>query len=84
MGCGCGKKAAASAAMVAATIVDSMETADWGPVFWKVLHCFSVRVGFIGDRLIDTDHARSMELLIEQLGSVLPVSYTHLRAHETG
>jgi hypothetical protein len=72
MGCGCGKKAAESAAVVASTIIHSMETTEWGPVFWKVLHCFSIRVGFIGDRLIDTDQARSMELLIGLLGDVLP------------
>ena len=72
MGCGCGKKKAESAAMVAASIVDSMETSEWGPVFWKVLHCFSIRVGMIGDRISDTDQARAMEYLVGHLGEVLP------------
>jgi hypothetical protein len=72
MGCGCGKKRAESAAMVAASIVDNMEPSEWGPVFWKILHCFSVRVGMIGDKLSDTDQARAMELLIGNLGEVLP------------
>lgn len=72
MGCGCGKKKELAAAMVAGGVIDSIDAEEWGPVFWKVLHCFAGNCGLIGDRITDADDARTMSLLIAQLGFVLP------------
>jgi Erv1 / Alr family len=72
MGCGCGKKKALAAAMVAGSVIDSIDADDWGPVFWKILHCFAAHCGLIGDTISDGDDARTMELLVGQLGYVLP------------
>ena len=82
MGCGCGKKKALAAAMVAGSVIDSIDADEWGPVFWKILHCFAGKCGLIGDVISDGDDARSMEFLVGQLGAVLPCEecQSHARA----
>jgi hypothetical protein len=72
MGCGCGKKKELAAAIVAGSTVYSIDADDWGPVYWKILHCFAAHCGGIGDPITDVDDARTMELLVGQLGFVLP------------
>lgn len=72
MGCGCGKKKELAATMVAGSVVYSADAEEWGPVFWKILHCFAGNCGRIGDLITDADDARTMSLLIGQLGFVLP------------
>ena len=87
MGCGCGKKKALAAAIVAGSVVDSIDADEWGPVYWKILHCLSVRIGMIGDVISDTDHARAMEYLVGHLGEVIPCdecqghARTYIEAH---
>lgn len=87
MGCGCGKKKEQAAAIVAGSVVDSIDADEWGPVFWKVLHCLSVRLGMIGDVISDTDQARAMEFLVGHLGEVIPCNEcqghaaTYISAH---
>jgi hypothetical protein len=72
MGCGCGKKKALAAAIVAGSVVDSIDVDEWGPAYWKILHCLSARLGMIGDAISDTDEARFMEYLVGHLGEVIP------------
>jgi hypothetical protein len=82
MGCGCGKKKELAAAMVAGSVVYSADAEEWGPVYWKVLHCFAAHCGLIGDPITDADDARTMDVLVGQLGFVLPCDecQAHARA----
>jgi hypothetical protein len=87
MGCGCGKKKAQAAAIVAGSVVDSIDAEEWGPVYWKLLHCLSVRIGLMGDVISDTDQARAMEYLVGHLVDVIPCdecqghARTYIEAH---
>ncbi len=80
MGCGCGKKKALAAAIVAGTVIDSIDAEDWGPVYWKILHLLGNRIGMIGDAISDTDQARAMEFLVGHLGDVLPCDECQIHA----
>lgn len=86
MGCGCGKKKALAAAIVSGSVVDSIDADEWGPVYWKILHCLSVRIGMIGDAITDTDQARAMEFLVKHLVDVIPCNecQDHARTYIEG
>jgi hypothetical protein len=48
------------------------ETADWGPLFWKLLHGLAVLSGKQTDAVLRNDEVRLWVLLIEKLQDTLP------------
>jgi hypothetical protein len=52
----------------------------WGPPVWAILHTLGHRIGHSG---IDGDQARAMEVLIQQLPSILPCTdcASHMRKY---
>ena len=72
MGCGCGKNKEHARAIVAGSVVDSIDVDEWGPAFWHVLHCLAHNIGKIDDPINCADQARALEYLIGHLGEVIP------------
>ena len=72
MGCGCGKNKEHARAIVAGSVVDSIDVDEWGPAYWHVLHCLAHNIGKIDDPINCNDQARALEYLVGNLGFVLP------------
>ncbi len=55
------------------------ETAEWGPLFWKLLHALAERAGSKTDPLVQGDERRTWIRCIKELGPVIPcdVCQTH-------
>jgi hypothetical protein len=48
------------------------ETAEWGPLFWIVLHGLSVKAGYKTDPLFQMDERRVWIRLLNTIGKTLP------------
>lgn len=48
------------------------ETAEWGPLFWQLLHGLSLRAGTITDPLFQIDERRTWARLLDSLQHTLP------------
>lgn len=86
MGCNCGRKkngaaAEAQAALVAREI-HPLDPTEWGPILWKILHCFAEHLGSSGSPNIDADQAVAMETLIGLLPVVIPCQECQQHAAE--
>lgn len=82
MGCGCGKNKEHAAAIVAGSVVDSIDVDEWGPAYWHILHCLAHRIGGLDDPVNCTDQARALEYLVGHLGEVLPCEECQGHARE--
>lgn len=77
MPCGCQVK-----------LEDYPETAEWGPLFWQLLHGLSLRAGTITDPLFQMDERRTWVRLLDSVGQTLPCDvcrnhYTVWRSENT-
>ena len=73
MGCGCGKRnGAAAAAVPGKDTAELLSPTEWGPFLWKYLHCIAEKMGFTGNKIIDTDQATYMEILLNTLPLIIP------------
>jgi hypothetical protein len=58
---------------------DYPETAEWGPLFWQLLHGLSLQAGTVSDPLIQMDERRTWGRLLDAVGATLPCDVC--RAH---
>jgi hypothetical protein len=79
MSCGCGKKRAETAAIMEREASQLLPPSEWGPILWKYLHCLGERIGFSGNKIVDTDQANYMETFINLMPLILPC--TECQAH---
>jgi hypothetical protein len=82
MGCGCGKSKEHARAIVAGSVIDSIDVDEWGPAYWHILHCLAHRIGGLDDPVNCTDQARALEYLIAHLGYVIPCNECQSHALE--
>jgi hypothetical protein len=85
MPCGCAKKTAPGFGAFAGEKTTS-NPEEWGPSFWRIIHCMAAKVGFTGSDAMDIDQARAFEFLIAGLCLVLPCieCQGHCREYVTG
>jgi hypothetical protein len=48
------------------------ETAEWGPLFWQLLHGLSLRAGSLTEPLFQVDEVRTWMRLLDAIGNTLP------------
>lgn len=68
MSCGCAKKRPVGQIIGDR---DISEPSEWGPAFWRILHCLADKLG-TGNSAMDTDSARFFEHIISDLCFILP------------
>jgi len=81
MGCGCGKKRTDSVHFMSGTSSDTPDSEEWGPIVWKYLHCLTEKIGYSGNKIVDTDQANYIEALITSLYLIIPCP--ECQAHAT-
>ena len=73
MGCtSCAKKGKYIPLFMRGAQRSHLDTAEWGPVFWKVLHSLAEHIGKMNNPRMDTDQAIEFQLIITSLPTVLP------------
>jgi hypothetical protein len=72
MPCGCAKKKSNSVHFTEANSKEIPDSTEWGPILWKYLHSLTEKIGFLGNRLLDSDQANHMEYLITSLHLIIP------------
>ena len=81
MGCGCGKKKTGSDHFMVQASLDIPDPIEWGPIVWKYLHCLTEKIGHSGSKIVDTDQANYMEMILRSLHHVIPCP--ECQAHAT-
>ena len=79
MPCGCAKKNAKTSELIQSEMDQLLPPTCWGPILWTYLHCIAERIGLSGNKIIDTDQANFVEILVTSLPSILPC--TECQAH---
>ena len=51
---------------------DAPDPEEWGPIVWKYLHCLTEKMGWSGNKIVDTDQANYMETIITSLHLIIP------------
>ena len=70
MPCGCSKKGASGLVRIGERM--SAPPEEWGPAWWRTLHCLAAKLGGSGSALQDAEEGRTFEFLITHLCDVLP------------
>ena len=85
MPCACAKKTGAGIGAFAGEKTTA-NPEEWGPSFWRVLHCMAAKVGYTGSEALDVDQARGFEFLVGGLPLVLPCleCQAHSKEYITG
>ena len=78
MGCNCNKKKAIAPSLNRGTTIN-LETAEWGPIFWRILHGMVELTGRASSRILDMQEYHKWNDFINSIADAIPC--TDCRAH---